>query len=194
MEGKEAIVDSILVSARDAAANIVADAKAERDELVATTLESAEREGAEQLARAHEDAAMLKSRRLKLAELDSRKVILTAKQQVIEKAYVQAETKILNMTDNVYRDFIGSIVCRYAEDGDEIIIAARDAKRLHYDWVDGLNKKLHMNLTLSDRCHNGRGGVILTNAKYDKNLTVEMLVAETRTQTESEVAARLFKR
>lgn len=194
MEGKEAIIDSILASARDAAANIVSDAKAERDELVAATVANSEREGAERLARAQEDAAMLKSRRLKLAELDSRKVILAAKQQVIEKAYAQAETKILNMTDNVYRDFIGAIVSRYAEDGDEIVIAARDVKRLHYDWVDGLNKKLHMNLTLSDRYHNGRGGVILTNARYDKNLTVEMLVAETRTQTEGEVAARLFKR
>ena len=38
MEGKEAIIDSILASARDAAANIVSDAKAERDELVAATV------------------------------------------------------------------------------------------------------------------------------------------------------------
>ena len=148
MEGKEAIIDSILASARDAAANIESDAKAERDELVAATVATAERAGAERLSCAQVDAAMLKSRRLKLAELDSRKVILAAKQQVIEKAYAQAETKILNMTDNVYRDFIGAIVSRYAEDGDEIVIAARDVKRLHYDWVDGLNKKLHMNLTL----------------------------------------------
>ena len=41
MEGKEAIIDSILASARDAAANIVSDAKAERDELVAATVANA---------------------------------------------------------------------------------------------------------------------------------------------------------
>lgn len=194
MEGKEAIIDSILNTARDAAANIVSDAQAERDALVEQTVEEAEREGQAALRQAEEDAAMLKSRRLKLAELDSRKVILAAKQQLLEKAYAQAVTKILYMTDNVYREFIGNIVGRYAENGDAIMISERDSKRLHYDWVDALSRKLDINLTLSSQYHTGRGGVILTNARYDKNLTVEMLVEEARAETENEVAARLFKR
>lgn len=194
MEGKEAIIGAILSSARDAAANMISDAESERAELFARVDSEADTARSEAIEKAESDAVMLKSRRRKLAELDARKILLAAKRQVIEKAYAQAVTKILNMTDNVYRDFIGGLVSCYAEDGDEIIISERDVKRLHYDWAEELSKKRNMNLSLSHKFHAGRGGVILTNERYDKNLTLERLVEETRSVTETAVTEKLFKR
>lgn len=193
MEGKEEIIETILSSARTAAENVVSDAKAERDSLVAATVEQVDRESARRLQTAHDDAAGIVARRVKLAELDGRKVILAAKQEVIEKAYAQAVTKLLNMTDNVYREFIGNIVCSCAERGDELVIAERDAKRLHHDWLDALNKKSGLCLTMATFYHNGRGGVVLSNARCDKNLTIETLVEEVRARTEKEVAEKLFR-
>lgn len=192
MNGKEAIIASIIGGAEQTAAGILSDARAEKDKLLEDTRNNLMRERDAQLDKAARDAEELKKRRLTLAELDSRKVILAAKQRVIDSVYYEAVTKILNMTDNVYREFMGGFVEKYAENGDTVVTSERDAKRLNETWVEGLAKKLNLRLTLADYYHHGRGGIVLEGRYCDKNLTLETLVKEIRPETEARVAKRLF--
>lgn len=193
MDGKEAIINSIIQTAEKQAEGIVNDAIAEKDALLEKTRNELARKEREELERAREAAKLAVERKLTLAKLDGRKLILAAKQAVIEKVYDAAINKVLNMTDNVYREFIGGFVEKYAENGDEIMIAERDAKRLHYDWADSLSHKLNKNIMLCGKFHKGRGGVVLVGAKCDKNLTLDTLVKEVRPFTESAIAEKLFR-
>lgn len=193
MEGKDAIINSIISSAERNAESIVSDAIAEKDALLERVRNDLNRKESEELERAKREAELTVERRMTIAALDSKKLALAAKQEVIDKVYDSAVAKVLNMTDNVYREFIGGFVEKYADNGDEIIIAERDVKRLHYDWAESLARKLNKNITLSSKFHKGRGGVILSGAKCDKNLTLEALVKEVRPKTESGVAQKLFK-
>lgn len=193
MDGKEAIINTIIGTAEKQAEGIVNDAIAEKDALLEKTRNELAKREREELQRARDAARLAVERRLTLARLDGAKLSLAAKQAVIEKVYDAAINKVLNMTDNVYREFIGGFVEKYAENGDDVMIAERDAKRLHYDWADGLSHKLNMNVTLSPKFHKGRGGVVLVGNKCDKNLTLDTLVKEVRPLTESAIAEKLFR-
>ena len=193
MDGKEAIINSIISEAEKKAEGIVNDALAEKDALLQQTRNSLERERQQRIRAAKEQAERAAERKLTLAALDGRKQLLAAKQAVIDKVYEAAIIKMLNMTDNVYREFIGELVKRYADDGDEIMISERDAKRLNYDWATSLGAAIGKDLTLSGRQHKGKGGIVLVGYKCDKNLTFETIVKQLRSSTEGEIAARLFK-
>ena len=193
MDGKEAIINSIISEAEKKAEGIVNDALAEKDALLQQTRNSLEKERQQRIRAAKEQAERAAERKLTLAALDGRKQLLAAKQAVIDKVYEAAIIKMLNMTDNVYREFIGELVKRYADDGDEIMISERDAKRLNYDWATSRGAAIGKDLTLSGRQHKGKGGIVLVGYKCDKNLTFETIVKQLRSSTEGEIAARLFR-
>lgn len=192
MDGKDAIINDIITNAERKAAAAVADATAQKDELLEKCRNELARKEREELERAQRQAELSIERRQTLAVLDGRKAELAAKQAVIDKVYDAAITKTLNMTDNVYREFIAGLIEKYADDGDEVMIAERDSKRLNYDWVSALGAKLGKDLTLSSKYHHARGGVVLVGYKCDKNLTLDTIVAQIRLNTESEIASRLF--
>lgn len=192
MDGKELIINNIIASAENSAAGIIADANAEKD----ASLEKLRNElsflRAEAIANAELSAVEYSKRRQTLSALDERKAILQAKQMVLDSVYHQVGSKILNMIDNIYRDFMGGIVAKYAEDGDMIEVTERDSKRLNGDWVDSLTKKLKLRLTLLSDHPEGRGGLVLIGKKYDKNLLLDNMLNDLRAATEGEVAKRLF--
>ena len=193
MEGKDAIINSIIATAESKAQAIVADAIAEKDSLLEMTRNRLEQRERETLAHAEEEARKTVERKVTLAELDRRKLLLKAKQALIDKVYDAAIAKTLNMTDNVYRDFIGGLVARYADDGDEVMVSERDVRRLPYDWATKLGESIGKDLSLSGKHHDARGGVVLVGYKCDKNLTFETIVKQLRSSTEGEIAARLFR-
>ena len=192
MEGKDAITAAIIADAEKKAEAVINDALAETEELMQKTRNELARRENERIAEAKEDAVRAVNRRATLAALDGRKAVLAAKQTVMDKVYDAAVTKILNMTDNVYRDFIGGLVKRYADDGDEIMIAERDAKRLNYDWAESLGRSIGKDITLSRKYHSGRGGISRVGDKCDKNLTLDAAVKQLRPLCEGEIAAKLF--
>lgn len=193
MDGKNAILADILSVAEKSAANLISDANAEKSAALDALKKELDAKKEVEVKRAEVDGAELLTRRLTLAELEERKTVLFAKQKAIESVYYQTVTKIINMTDHIYRDLIAEILAKYAEDGDRVIVAERDTKRLNAAWLEELSEKLHRHITLSEETHKGRGGVILIGRRYDKNLTFEAILAQLRQETESEVVKKLFK-
>ena len=136
MEGKE-IAEAILNEARQKAASLISEAE-EKKRLSLKEAESvlaAKKEAV--LKEAQKEAEQTVRRREMLARLDAQKTILSVKQQLIERVYSEAAGRVVNMTDNLYREFIQALIKEYAENGDEIMIAKQDAKRLNYDWLQG---------------------------------------------------------
>ena len=193
MDGKEAIIAEIIQKAEDAAAALLRDANAERDaELEQARAEQSRKRDAA-VAAANRAASETVERGKSLCALETRKVMLAAKQQLIDRAYEQAERKILNMTDHVYREFMGELIVKYAEDGDRVVVAERDVRRMHADFIAEIAKKSGKHVTLSEQTHSGSGGVILAGKRVDKNLTLSALLHELRQKTQGEAAKRLLK-
>ncbi|MDE7395172.1 MAG: V-type ATP synthase subunit E [Clostridiales bacterium] len=193
MDGKEAIIAEIIQKAEDAAAALIRDASAERDAELEKTRNEQIRKRDAAVAAANKAASETVERGKSLCALEARKTMLAAKQQLIDRAYKEAERKILNMTDPVYREFIGDLIVKYAEDGDRVVVAERDVRRLHADFIAELAQKAGKTITLSEQTHSGNGGVILTGKQVDKNLTLDALLHELRQKTQGQAANRLFK-
>ena len=193
MDGREAIIADIIEKANSAAQALISDAQTERAEALERAGREENKKREEALAEAHEAAEAVLSRRATLSSLDARKTMLAVKQQLIDAAFEEATRKILNMTDHIYREFIGGFIEKYADDGDRVIIAERDEKRLREDWLDSLCAKTGKRIALSDERHRGKGGIILSGKISDKNLTLETLMASLREKYLSDVAKRLFK-
>ena len=161
MDGREAIIADILEKANAAAAGLIADAQADKAETLEKARAEAMRKRDEALTKAHADADVLRARRKTLSGLEARKIELAAKQQAVEAAFDEARKKIGYMTDHIYREFIGSFITEYADDGDSVCIAACDEKRLSNEWLQTLSKKCGKTLTLAPEKHSASGGVIL---------------------------------
>ena len=192
MDGKDAIIGSIISTAENSAAALLLQADNDRKVALEKSRLELERKKSELLESARKEAELSVSRKVSVARLEKSKTILAAKQELLARVYDEAVTKILNMTDNIYREFIGGFLEAYAEDGDAVITSERDSKRLNKEWVDAIAKKKGISLTLSEKYHGGRGGIILSGKNCDKNLVLDVMAAAIKGKTEAKVSSKLF--
>ena len=193
MDGKEAIISSIISTAEKDAAAVLSQAENEKKEALENIRLELEHKKNEAIESAKEEAELSVKRRVSVANLEKSKTLLSAKQELLKRVYDEAVTKILNMADNIYREFIGGFIDAYAEDGDSVMISERDAKRLNEQWVKESAKKKGISLELSGEYHDGRGGIILKGKDCDKNFVLDIAAAEIKGTTEARVSQILFK-
>ena len=182
MQGKQKIIDDILSSAKATAKAIVAEAEAEvRAELDAlrAELDAAQKEA---LERADAAAKELFDGQVKLGELEANKALLAAKQACVSAVYYGVKRKILSAPDAEYLKILQAVIVKYCEDGDEVI-AGKSDKRVTAEWLKKVSSAAKKKLTLSKEKGDFEGGVILRNAKFDRDLTVDAIVEELKEQT-----------
>lgn len=191
MQGKQKIIDDILSSARAAASSVVAEAQAESqaelDEL-RKELDAAQKES---LNKAEAAAQELYAGQVKLGELEAGKALLRAKQACVSAVYYGVKLKILSAPDAEYLKILQSVIEEYCEDGDEVIAAKRDVKRVTAAWIKKIATSAKKKLTLSKEVGDFEGGVILRNARYDRDLTVDAIVDELKERTIADTVAHL---
>lgn len=187
MSGKENII-----------ANILSDAEAEKDRILAAAKEKADEiaraddafcGALEQKtkAQAEENERTILARYVSVANMDVKKVLLQEKQERIAQTFERAEEKILSMDKKAYSAFIFSLLDRYAEEGDVVVLSERDKERITPAEIAAYAKQKGLCLTCRA---DGKfsGGVLLEGKIYDKNLTVSMLLKEYREVHETEIA------
>lgn len=191
-DGKQAIIEKIRENGVKAAESIVRDAQNAAD----ASLSRAREEQAEKLKKASEDAKTAAEefikRRVTLAELDGRKLALAERQRLVDAAFAYAAERLRNLTDVHYKKFISGLLKRFAENGDRVSVSRRDEKVLDDRFFAGFKAETGIELKPSDIFHNRDRGVILSNAKCDKNLTVDAVIKQMRDECEPEVVEKLF--
>lgn len=192
MNGKDTIIQSIKDTASAKSNDLIAQAQSEKDELVKKEVSALEVACANLVSGANEQSKLIISRRVSVGKLEASKVMLSAKQDLIDTVYSQAKDKIVGLKDKEYCDFISGLLTKYAEDGDSVIIASNDAKRVTASLIDSVAKAKKIKLSLSKEQHACVGGIILSGSKYDKNLTLTAMLSQARTETESKTAQNLF--
>ncbi|MDO4672805.1 MAG: V-type ATP synthase subunit E family protein [Porphyromonadaceae bacterium] len=174
--------DAVKKAAEDKALEIIEKAKADGEKLVA----DAKKKGAleeEQMAQ----------RRKSVADIDSRKLILKEKQDIIDECFDNAKKAVIEDREG-YIEFLTEIVRGSGAKSGEIILNERDRREIAEDLAVALKEKLsECDFTISEETKKIEGGLLIKSGKVYVNGSLEGYAEEAREELSAEIAAELFK-
>ena len=176
--------DALLAEARAQAAGITAKYRAEAQAAADEVLEQGRRAAADRAR--HLDS---------MAQMECRKAVLAAKQDVIEEAFQAAHKKLLDLPREEYVALLADLAAKASVSGTEkLIFSAPDRAQVGKAVVVAANEKLGGSgrLTLSEESRPMDGGFILSDGAVEVNCTFDTLIRLQRGALAGEVAKVLF--
>lgn len=198
MTGTDKIKARILEDAQAKASEIVAQARKEAQEILNQAKSEAAQKKADILKKAEADGNEAYRRLFSTAELEGRKELLRARQEMVEAAFRGALQKIVDLPDREYQKLLEDMVVRAATKGNgEILLSEKDRSRIDKDFLSNINKRLkdagiEGNLVLSKDSIRTSGGFILRSGDMEVNSTFEILFGMLKPELENEVVKILF--
>jgi len=198
-EGAERIVQRILDDANLKAEEIKTAAVEKSAATETAARQKAAREQEHILEQARKEAEEQKRRIIGVAQLEARKDLLAAKQDLISEAFQKSLDQLINMDDSSYLSIIRSMLLDLTETGTETVIcSAADLKRIPASFWKEVNDALIKkgkkgSITLAQETREISGGFILQAEGVEINCSFESLLDMKRDQLEPEIAALLFK-
>ena len=178
----QAEIDRILGEARDEAARITASYRAQADAEARDLEAKNERAAAEQ-----------EERLVNAAQMKARKVQLAAKQEMVEKAYIQALDKLCAMPQEQYAAVLANLLVEASSNGrEEAVFSKEDREQVGKAAVEKANQISGKQLRLSEETQPIRGGFILKDKNVEVNCTFETLVRLQKAETAGAVVKTLF--
>ena len=196
MTGLEKMKSQILDEANRSAGEILEQAKKEADAVMAEARKNAEAECQRISEKSEADAESLKGRAESSCDLQKRKAVLKAKQEVISEILKRAYKKMLASDTETYFDIIRKMLNKYVlpEEG-EICFSSDDKKRL----PDGFEKEIAAiaaakggKLIVSKEERNIQGGFVLIYGGIEENCTFKAMFDSRRGELSDKVHALLF--
>lgn len=149
------------------------------------------------LDRGAQEATQHEERLVSVAMVECRKLLLSARQNLVSQTYDQALTHLLALSPEEYVTLLASLASRAALTGaEEVMLSEQDRTRYGKTVVakanELLDKGLPKTLTLSPHTRNIQGGLILSNGQVELNCSFETLIRLQRGVMDLEVAHTLF--
>ncbi len=194
MNGIEKLTQQISAEAQTEIDAILAEAKEKADAITADYSQQAEKAAAERRAKGEEAAAQREERLIAMADMERRKALLAARQDMVGKAFDKALERLCNLSDGEYIALLTKLAVSAASSGKEqLIFSEKDRGRVGEAVVLAANKALENgNLTLSEQTRPMSGGLILSDGAIEVNCTFETLIRLQRGEMAGEVAGVLF--
>lgn len=178
----QAEIDAILTQAHD-----------EADAISARYQTQAETEAAELKLKNQKAASEREERLVSVAQMESRKVTLQVKQEMVEKAYDLALEKLCSMPEEPYVDVLAKLMLQASATGrEEVIFSAEDRAKIGTAAVEKANQSAGKRFVLSDETRPIRGGFILKDQNIEVNCAFDTLVRLQKAETAGTVAKKLF--
>ena len=199
MNGIEKLTERIAADTDRERQSILAGGKAQAAEIRASYEALAESEYAESVAKGKQDAAERIERMGNVAQLEARKLRLSAKQEMLEKAFDLALKKLLNMPEAEYVDLLSKLAVEGSVTGREaLILSVADRPRFGKKVVSSANEKLEKagktaELTLAEESREFTGGLYIQDGKVETNCTFPTIVRMLKEQMSGQVAQILFE-
>ncbi len=143
-------------------------------------------------------AAEREKRLVSAAQMESRKMTLAAKQEVIEEAFTLALDKLCKLPEKDNIALLASLIVKASATGTEqVILNKADRARYGVKACQKANEQLQAagkvgNITLSEQIRDIRGGLLLKNGAVEVNCAYETLVRLVRSEVTGEVSKVLF--
>lgn len=183
LKDAELIANGLITNAEKTKQEIINKANLEAEELINNEVEKSKKE-----------AESLKGRRVSAAELQGRKMILSAKQEAIKKSFEVAMNKLTKMQEDKYLDYMVNEILKTSSTEGEIILNKKDNSSIGEKLVATINKKANSeNFILSKDTVNCSGGFIFRNGSIEFNNTFETILDAKKDELTNEVAKVLFK-
>lgn len=201
MNGIDTITARIDQDARREIDALTAKARDEAAEITARYAAQAESETQAILQKGKADAALRKERLAGVARLEARKMLLAAKQEMVEKAFEQAMKDMVSLADEDYIPLLAKLAAAASDTGrEQIILSQKDRTRFGKQVVARANELLEKQgdaarpgkLTLSEESRPMMGGLILRQDRVETNCTFETLIHMQRDELAAPVAKALF--
>ena len=199
MNGIEKLTERIAADTDRERQSILAGGKAQAAEIRASYEALAESEYAESVAKGKQDAAERIERMGNVAQLEARKLRLSAKQEMLEKAFDLALKKPLDMPEAEYVDLLSKLAVEGSVTGREaLILSVADRPRFGKKVVISANEKLEKagktaELTLAEESREFTGGLYIQDGKVETNCTFPTIVRMLKEQMSGQVAQILFE-
>ena len=170
------------------------DAARSLSELNAQTEQELRRIREESAARAEKERETAGYERLcSAAEMETRKLTLSAKQKVLAETYDRALEILCSMPREEYLSLLVRLLKAAGGKGDEkIALSAKDRDEIGETLVERANKELNAHYTLAGEAADIRAGLVLISKECDVNCSFETLLALSREKTERGAAKLLF--
>ncbi len=197
MTGLEKILEAIQEQAQNNAGLILADAKKQAGEILATAEVEAAKRCEEIALKSEIEAESAINRAKSKAMLQEKKMMLNAKQQIINDIIEEARRSLIESSEQDYVDVLLRMALKYAHAGEGVILfSAEDKNRLPSDFnkllEKALNKRDGVKLVIADETVMIDGGFILKYGDVEENCSFEALFAAAREDLQDKVNAFLF--
>ncbi|MEN8127927.1 MAG: V-type ATP synthase subunit E [Planctomycetota bacterium] len=192
----EQVVQKILAEAKAQAEQIVNDAKAKAAEQ-GTQLDARIAEFDMKTDELAKDAAEDKLQRMLAgARMSNAKQTLAAKVAILDEVFEKAKAAVNKLPDEAYLSLMTTLVRQAVETGNEEVIIGKGEKRIDDKFVSKVNQSLGSglkgNLRLSSQRADIAGGFILSRGKVQVNASTDVMIESLRESMEIELSKFLF--
>jgi V/A-type H+-transporting ATPase subunit E len=195
--GAEKLIEKIEQDAQRDAEKIWQDAEEKKQELRQTLMREIAARKAE-IERMAENAAREKKKRMAAVyDLEYRKMLLSAKQEMMQKAKTLAMEKLSALDDESYVTLMKNKLLACAASGEGAVAVSATEKRLNKRFLSDVNAVLKKsvgkgNLHFADDPADITGGFIYRYGGMEINLSLTALLSEAWLDAETDVASVLF--
>lgn len=198
MTGTERIREKILQDAKMTAAAVLEAGRREAD-VIRVEAETRRRESSlETKQRIDAGFVALEQRNGATLQLEIRKQMLAARQQMVDEAFLQAAKAVADLPDETYRELLTAMILATTWQGDaELVVSARDRERLGSGFPEEIDLiRHHGNLAGFTRYASDslpvHGGFVMRRGEMEINGTLAVVVAGIHPKLERRVAEILF--
>ena len=171
-----------------------ADAKAARDK-AAESCRAVQADCEKRIAERAQAAALSRDTAVKgvldgartRAELDGRKETLSVRRRILDEAFAAAAKELNALTGQRREAILLRLLKTEAANGDAVLPAKQDRA-----LIKKLLAQVPLQLTLSDKDASFEGGFLLLGGSYEKDCSLDALMAELRLSEETNAARILF--
>ena len=192
MTGIENILKGINKDSEKICDSIINDAKSKADEIIKEAKEKAKALLKNELENAEKNAENIISRGISRAELLSKRIFLSNKQELISEAIEKAKEKLFSLEGAEYQDILKKIIKKNATCAEgEIIFSEADKKAFENDFLAFLKEN---NLILSEKSlPEKEKGFIIAYSNIEENCTFSEIFDADREAFSDKVQSFLFE-
>jgi len=164
MNGLDKITARIGADAQAQADAVLAEAREKADAAAAQWADRAQKESADLLSRGEKNAAERAERLASVAQMEGRKLLLSAKQEMIGRAFDKALEQLLALPEAEYVDLLAGMCAKAAVTGrEEVIFSPKDRDKVGKTVVAKANEILAKNVApkLPEEITGSKAGAIL---------------------------------
>lgn len=198
MASAQKLIDKILADAKLDAEKVAQETERKKRELSEKTNRIIQKQVAE-IERAAEQTVIEDKKRIEaIFDLEHRKQLLSAKQQVMEQAKSLALEKLSSLNKEDYLLMLKKRLLACAANGEGEIIISNSEKAIDAAFVNGVNGELKKttgkgNVKLLQQKREMRGGFVYIDGGLEIDVSLESMLEQIWQQHEPQIAAILFE-